>query len=56
MEMLRELKNRDISQKLIDNINTNTNFNISIMEVCGTHTNVILKSGLKDIDILKFFP
>ena len=31
MEMLRELKNRDISQKLIDNINTNTNFNISIM-------------------------
>lgn len=49
MEMLRELKNRDISQKLIDNINTNTNFNISIMEVCGTHTNVILKSGLSNV-------
>ena len=48
MEILKELKSEDISQKLLKKINSKGNFNISIMEVCGTHTNVILKNALKD--------
>lgn len=49
MEILKELKNINISQNLLNNINKSYDSKISIMEVCGTHTNVILKSGLKDI-------
>lgn len=49
MDILKELKNSSISQNLLKNINSKANFRISIMEVCGTHTNVILKSGLKDV-------
>lgn len=49
MDILKEFKNVDISQKLINKIRAKDNIEISIMEVCGTHTNVILKSGLKDI-------
>ncbi|MBP3915448.1 hydrogenase formation protein HypD [Clostridium sp.] len=49
MDILKELKNNNISQNLLNNINSKANFKVSIMEVCGTHTNVILKSGLKDI-------
>lgn len=49
MEILKELKSKDISQKLLKKINIKGNFNISIMEVCGTHTNVILKNALKDV-------
>ncbi len=49
MEILKELKSKDISQKLLKKINSKGNFNISIMEVCGTHTNVILKNALKDV-------
>lgn len=49
MDILKEFKNIDISEKLINKIRAKDNVEISIMEVCGTHTNVILKSGLKDI-------
>ena len=49
MEILKELKNSNISQNLLKNINSKFNLEVSIMEVCGTHTNVILKSGLKDV-------
>ena len=49
MDILKELKNNNISQNLLNNINSKANFKVSIMEGCGTHTNVILKSGLKDI-------
>lgn len=49
MDILKELKNNTISKNLLNNINSKANFKISIMEVCGTHTNVILKSGLKEV-------
>lgn len=49
MDVLKELKNNTISKNLLKKINDKTNFKISIMEVCGTHTNVILKSGLKEV-------
>lgn len=49
MEILKELKSNDISQKLLKKINSKWSFDISIMEVCGTHTNVILKNALKDV-------
>lgn len=49
MDVLKELKNNTISKNLLKKINDKTEFKISIMEVCGTHTNVILKSGLKDV-------
>ncbi|WP_195990059.1 hydrogenase formation protein HypD [Clostridium sp. D53t1_180928_C8] len=49
MEILKELKSNDISQKLLKKINSKLSFDISIMEVCGTHTNVILKNALKDV-------
>ncbi|WP_133016832.1 hydrogenase formation protein HypD [Clostridium cuniculi] len=49
MDVLKELKNNTISKNLLKKINDKTKFKISIMEVCGTHTNVILKSGLKDV-------
>ena len=49
MEILKELKNNTISKNLLKKINDEIDFKISIMEVCGTHTNVILKTGLKYI-------
>lgn len=49
MDILNELRNGEISIKLLKKINSKTNFKISIMEVCGTHTNVILKNGLKEV-------
>lgn len=49
MEVLKGFKNISVSENLLKNINKKTNVNISIMEVCGTHTNAILKSGLKDL-------
>ena len=49
MEILKELKSKEISQNLLKKIKSEDYFNISIMEVCGTHTNVILKNALNDV-------
>ena len=49
MDILKEFKNINISKNLLNRIKDKSNVEISIMEVCGTHTNAILKSGLKDI-------
>lgn len=49
MEILKEIRSPRISQKLLERINKKLDVNISIMEVCGTHTNSILKSGIKEL-------
>ena len=47
MEMLNGFKDSKLSMNLINKIKNEKSEKISIMEVCGTHTNVILKSGIK---------
>lgn len=49
MDTLDKLKDTKITRKLLDNIKSEVVSEISIMEVCGTHTNVILKSGIRDL-------
>ena len=49
MEMLNGFKDSKLSMNLINKIKNEKSEKISIMEVCGTHTNVILKSGIKSL-------
>ena len=49
MEMLNGFKDSKLSMNLINKIKNEKSERISIMEVCGTHTNVILKSGIKSL-------
>ena len=46
---LNKFKDVSIVQGILKKINQYKGEEISIMEVCGTHTNSILKSGLKDL-------
>lgn len=41
--------NNDMVKRLIADINENADRDISIMEICGTHTQAIAKAGLADI-------
>lgn len=49
MNILNELKNKKISSNLLNKINEKSHIKMSIMEVCGTQTNTILKSGIKGL-------
>ncbi|WP_343009038.1 hydrogenase formation protein HypD [Clostridium celatum] len=48
MEVINKIKDPKITTKLLNKIQKNTT-DITIMEVCGTHTNAILKLGIKDL-------
>lgn len=41
--------NKDLANKVINEINVMAKEEIKIMEVCGTHTNMIAKMGLKSV-------
>ena len=45
MDTLNKLKDINLTNRFLDKIKSEVVSEISIMEVCGTHTNVILKNG-----------
>ena len=49
MESINKLKSNTITSGLLHNINKKSYVNISIMEVCGTHTRAIYKNGLEKL-------
>lgn len=49
MDTLNKLKDINLTNRFLDKIKSEVVSEISIMEVCGTHTNVILKNGIKDL-------
>jgi len=52
MKYIIEYRNKDISQKIADRINNllkGYKGDISLMEVCGTHTHSIFRSGIMDL-------
>ena len=49
MDTLNKLKDINLTNRFLDKIKSEVVSEISIMEVCGTHTNVILKNGKKDL-------
>ena len=52
MDILNNFKDNNIAINLLNKIkgeSNEINEEISIMEICGTHTNIILKSGIKDV-------
>ncbi len=46
---IEEYRNKDISQKIIEKINNTSRRNIRLMEVCGTHTMSIFRSGIRSV-------
>jgi len=46
---LEEYRDPDISRVIIDNIKKSSKKNIRLMEVCGTHTMSIFRSGIRTI-------
>ncbi len=50
MKYITEFRDRNIAEKLKENIASSINgLSLSIMEVCGTHTQAIFKHGIKDM-------
>ncbi|RLC36567.1 hydrogenase formation protein HypD, partial [candidate division Kazan bacterium] len=49
MEYLDKLRDRKLADGLVKKIRTLTPKRHNFMEVCGTHTVTILKSGIKDL-------
>lgn len=49
MKYINDFRNYKLSQRIIKEIETLTDNNITIMEVCGTHTMSICKSGIKEL-------
>lgn len=49
MRYLDEFKNREIANAIVAKIKATTDREIHLMEVCGTHTVSIFRSGIRDI-------
>lgn len=47
MKFVDEFRNRTIAQRIVRKIKEFASFKVNLMEVCGTHTMVIFKQGLK---------
>jgi hydrogenase expression/formation protein HypD len=49
VKYLDEYRNPELAKKIISNIQTESDREIRLMEVCGTHTVAIFRSGIKNI-------
>ncbi|TCO74624.1 hydrogenase formation protein HypD [Marinisporobacter balticus] len=49
MKYIKEFRDPKLAQKMLNDIWHNTKKDITIMEVCGTHTMSILKNGIRDL-------
>lgn len=49
MKYISDFRNHKLSQRVLQEIETLTDKNITIMEVCGTHTMSIYKNGIKGL-------
>ena len=49
MKFVNEFRNENYAKKLIRELQNITKDEISIMEVCGTHTMSIFKYGIRDV-------
>ncbi|WZL72498.1 hydrogenase formation protein HypD [Clostridiaceae bacterium 35-E11] len=49
MKYVKEFRNSELIKEMLKKINTMTDREIKIMEVCGTHTMSIFKSGIREV-------
>ena len=49
MKYVKEFRNPELVKKMLEKIHDNADKEVAIMEVCGTHTMSIFRSGIRDL-------
>lgn len=49
MKYVKEFRNPELVKEMLKKINTKTNRQVKIMEVCGTHTMSLFRSGIREL-------